>query len=420
MGRWPLMASASSPGRGTRRANLSDSRTGSARAHRRWGLEPRRLLPLLGVLVLLGAMPAWGEAPGAAAPARSLPARVRLLLPECPSPPVAVPALLEVLRTELRDDGVLRVDSGRVAPSPDGGPQAYLRLILPCEPSVPTVTLRVEDATSLKAVERTMDFEDLPPSARPRAIALGLAELLRAAWPWLVMLEPPLVSVPPGGADALAEPPLPGDSSLAVSTAPLGSHEPSGEAPPPDPEKLFASMSPAVLPVPSALEQEGHSPALHFSGKTLRFLELGNLTWGGQVQGEYGRWSLGAQVLAGSASTSRGAVALRLVTGTLGLTALDLTSEHFELRSGLRLAAGRASVNGTPQGAQISGAQGAAPYLGATLSMAARWWFSRTWACSLEAEAGYASGLIATVDGRQAASLAGWLGGLSLGVSFSP
>jgi hypothetical protein len=333
---------------------------------------------------------------------------------------VAAPALLEILRTELRDDGVLRVDSGRVEPSPDGGPQAYLRLSLPCEPAAPTVTLRVEDSTSLKAVERTMDVDDLPPSARPRAIALGLAELLRAAWPWLAMLEPPLVSVPQGGGDTLAEPPLPGDSSIAASTVPLGSHEPSGDAPPPDPEKLLASMSPAVLPEPPAQELDGHSPALHFSGKTLRFFDLGNLAWGGQVQGEYGRWSLGAQWLAGSASTSRGDVALRLLTGTLGLTALELSSERFEFQSGLRLTAGRASVNGTPQGTQTSGAQGAAPYVGATLSTGVRWWFSRAWACALEAEAGYASGLIATVDGRETASLAGWLGGLSLGVSFSP
>ncbi|HEX8697265.1 MAG TPA: hypothetical protein VF815_00375 [Myxococcaceae bacterium] len=373
---------------------------------------------LMGVVVLLGAVSVRAEAPEASAPPRSLPAWVRLLLPECPAPPVSAPALIEVLRTELRDDGVLRVDSGRVASGPEGGPQAYLRLTLPCEPAAPTATLRVEDATSLKAVERTMDFADLPPSARPRAIALGLAELLRAAWPWLVMLEPPLVSVPPGG-DVLAEPPLPGDSSPATSPAPPGSHEPSGEAPP-DPMKLLASMSPVALPEPPGPERDGHSPALHFSGKTLRFFDLGNLAWGGQVQGEYGRWALGAQLLAGSASTSQGKVALRLVTGTLGLTALELSSERFELRSGLRLTAGRASVNGTPRGTQNSGAQGAAPYFGATLSAGTRWWFSRAWACSVEAEAGYASGLIATVNGRETASLAGWLGGLSLGVSFSP
>ncbi|HLL05529.1 MAG TPA: hypothetical protein VK539_33480 [Myxococcaceae bacterium] len=229
------------------------------------------------------------------------------------------------------------------------------------------------------------------------------------------MLEPPLVSVPQAGANTLAEPPLPGDSAVAASTPPLGSQGPPGEAPPPDPEKLLASLSP-VVPV----EPKEHASTLHVSGKTLRFLELGNLAWGGQVRGEYGRWSLGAQWLAGSASTSQGEVALRLIAGTLGLTALELSSEHFDLRTGLRLTAGRASVNGTPRGAQSSGAQGAAPYLAATLSLGARWWFSRAWACSVEAEAGYASGLIATVDGRRTASLAGWLAGLSLGVSLSP
>jgi len=395
-------------GHGPLSVDLSDSQTGWARAC------------LWGVVMLVATMPARAEAQGGPTPTRSLPSWVRLVLPECPSALVAAPALLEILRTELRDDGVQRVDSGRVEPSAESGPQAYLRLTLPCEPDAPTVTLRVEDVTSLKAVERTMDFDDLPASARPRAIALGLAELLRAAWPWLVMLEPPLVSVPRAGADTLADPPLPGDSAVAASTPPLGSQEPPGEAPPPDPDKLLASLSPVVPGERSALAREEHASALHVSGKTLRFLELGNLTWGGQARGEYGRWSLGAQWLAGSASTSQGDVALRLVAGTLGLTALELSSEHFDLRTGLRLTAGRASVNGTPRGAQRSGAQGATPYLAATLSMGARWWFSRAWACSVEAEAGYASGLIATVDGRRTASLAGWLGGLSLGVSLSP
>lgn len=391
-------------GHGPLSVNLSDSsRTGWARAS------------LWGVLMLVATVPARAQAQGGQAPTRSLPAWVRLVLPECPSPPVAAPALLELLRTELRDDGVQRVDSGRVEPGAESGPQAYLRLTLPCEPDAPTVTLRVEDATSLKAVERTMDFDDLPASARPRAIALGLAELLRAAWPWLVMLEPPLVSVPRAGADTLADPPLPGDSAVAASTPPLGSQGPPGEAPPPDPQKLLASLSPAV-----PRKREEHASSLHVSGKALRFLELGNLAWGGQARGESGRWSVGAQWLAGSASTSQGDVALRLVAGTLGLTALELSSEHFDLRTGPRLTAGRASVSGTPRGAQSSGAQGAAPYLAATLSLGARWWFSRAWACSVEAEAGYASGLIATVDGRRTASLAGWLAGLSLGVSLSP
>jgi hypothetical protein len=324
--------------------------------------------------------------------------------------------LLEILRTELRDDGVQRIDSGRVAPGQGEPPQAYLRLALPCEPDFREATLRAEDPVSLKAVERRMEFDDLPPSAKPRAVALGLAELLRGSWPWLAMLEPPLVSVPAGAPMAvLSEPPEPTEPSSSTpdeaADAPSSS-EPPGMQLPPDPGKLLASLSPPSPP-PS-------SPWVQLGGKALWFFDLGNPVWGGQVLAEHGRWSLGAQLLTGSASSPRGEIALRLVSGTLGFTVLELSSESIELRSGVSLAVGRASVGGTPLGSSVKGARGAAPYLGAMLSARTRWWFSSAWACTVEAEAGRASGIVATVDGQEAASLAGWLGGLSLGLSFAP
>jgi hypothetical protein len=360
--------------------------------------------PQLVVLVLLGGMAARAEAPGPAPVPRGMPTWVRLLPPECPTPPVDVRILLEILGTELRDDGIQRADSGSMESGKAEKPQAYLRLTLPCEPDVREVTLRVEDPVSLKAVERRMEFDDLPASAKPRALALGLAELLRASWPWLVMLEPPLVSA------SIQEP---------VETSPVA---PEQALTPPalDPGTLVAGLSPPSGHEGPPLEQVYPSPSMQLSGKALWFLDLRSRVWGGQVLGEYGRWSLGAQLLASSAANTRGEIGLKLVTGTLGFTLLDLSFGSIELRSGANLAAGRASISGTPLGAGVKGAQAVAPYGAAMLSAKMRWWFSKAWACNVEAEAGHAVGLIATVDGQAAASLAGWLGGLSLGVSFAP
>jgi hypothetical protein len=375
------------------------------------------------VLVLLGGMAARAEAPGPAPVPRGMPTWVRLLLPECPTPPVDARILLEILGTELRDDGIQRADSGSMESGQAEEPQAYLRLTLPCEADVREVTLRVEDPVSLKAVERRMEFDDLPASAKPRALALGLAELLRASWPWLVMLEPPLVSVPEGSLPAaLAEPPGPVESALMqepVETSPVA---PEQALTPPvlDPGKLVAGLSPPSGHEAPPLEQVYPSPSMQLSGKTLWFLDQRSRVWGGQVLGEYGRWSLGAQLLASSVANTRGEIGLKLVTGTLGFTLLDLSFGSIELQSGASLAAGRASISGTPLGAGVKGAQGVAPYGAAMLSAKVRWWFSNAWACTVEAEAGHAVGLMATVDGQATASLAGWLGGLSLGVSFAP
>jgi hypothetical protein len=265
-----------------------------------------------------------------------------------------------------------------------------------------------------------MEFDDLPASARPRAIALGLAELLRGAWPWLATPEPPRVSVLDEAHSAAVSEPSPLVEPSPSGVAQPEPSEPSVATPPPDPERLLASLSPPLPQPPSPAETPARSPNLHVGGKALRFLDAGDLVWGGQALGEYGRWSLGAQLLTGSTSTPRGDIALRVLTGSLGFTALELSSEPLEFRSGVRLAVGRASADGTPLGSGVKGAQGAAPYLGAMLSAGSRWWFSKAWSCTLEAEGGYASGLVATVDGRAAASLAGWLGGLSVGVSFAP
>lgn len=348
---------------------------------------------LLCALLLLGAASARAQAPGATPP-RSLPSWVRVLPPECPTPPIDERLLLEVLRTELGGDGVRRVDSGQVAPDKAHGPQAYLRLTMACAPDAHAATLRVEDPASLKAIERRLEFDDLPISVRPRVISLGLAELLRAAWSLLAIPEPSRVWVPeqafhlPGAA-----PPLP-------------------VAPP------TVEVSPPEVPARRAPPERSFS--LHAGGKALRFFGLGNHVWGGQAMGEYGRWSLGAQFLTGLESTSNGDVSLRVLAGTLGFSVLALSSERFELRSGPSVAVGRGEVSGTPLGAGIKSGRGAAPYLGAMLSVRARWWFSSAWACTVEAEAGHASGLIATVDGQEAAALAGWLGGLSIGVSVAP
>jgi len=379
--------------------------------------------PRLVLLVLLGGAAARAQAPGPAPAPRGMPTWVRLLLPECPTPPVDARSLLEILGTELRDDGIERADSGSMESGRAEGPQAYLRLTLPCEPDVRAVTLRVEDPVSLRAVERRMEFDDLPASAKPRALALGLAELLRASWPWLLTLEPPLVSVPEGTLPAaLAQPPGPVEPSSVqepVETSPVA---PEQALTPPtlDPGKLVSALPPPSGHETPPVEHVYPSPSMQLSGKALWFLDQRSRVWGGQVLGEYGRWSLGAQLFTNSEANTRGEIDLKLVTGTLGFTLLDLSFGSVELRSGASLAAGRASVSGTPVGASVKGAEAAAPYGAAMLSAKMRWWFSNAWACSVEAEAGHAVGLIATVDGQAAASLAGWLGGLSLGVSFAP
>src|SRR6476661_5266980 len=103
---------------------------------------------------------------------------IRIFPPACETGPVSVDDFVDALRVEL---------AGRqphccvVGPGGDAAADA-IRVSLsiqPCEEATQQVGVAVEVTASARTITRDVSLADLPPEARPRALALAVAELIR-------------------------------------------------------------------------------------------------------------------------------------------------------------------------------------------------------------------------------------------------
>jgi hypothetical protein len=161
------------------------------------------MVALRGGIVALAAVAIYPIAAGAAdAPP------IRVLPPECATAPVSTDDFVDALRVEL---------AGRqppccvVGPGEPGAPDAVTvtLAIEPCEPATEQVVVVVDVAAPPRTVQRLVSLGDLPPEARPRALALAVAELIRFAGEPASEVPPP----PP----PLPAPPDTGPRPLAIS-----------------------------------------------------------------------------------------------------------------------------------------------------------------------------------------------------------
>jgi hypothetical protein len=105
---------------------------------------------------------------------------IRVFPPQCEASPVSVDAFVDALRVEL---------AGRqphccvVGPGGDGATDAIkvTLSIEPCDPATEQIGVAVDVADPPRTVQRQVSLADLPPEARPRALALAVAELVREA-----------------------------------------------------------------------------------------------------------------------------------------------------------------------------------------------------------------------------------------------
>lgn len=115
---------------------------------------------------------------------------IRVFPPECASAPVSSDDFVDALRVEL---------AGRqphccvVGPGSDGVTDAVkvTLAIEPCDPATQHVDVTVDIAVPPRTIAQQVSLADLPPEARPRALALAVAELLRSP------AESPQAETPP-------------------------------------------------------------------------------------------------------------------------------------------------------------------------------------------------------------------------------
>ena len=145
-------------------------------------------------IIVVAAVVAARAAAAAEPEVVAAPPAVHIVEPECREPPVSIAEFVETLRVELAGHGMRccttgAVASGGAAPgtgadaaTADGAGGLLVTLAVePCDPNTDRVGVVVTDTRRLLAVERSVSLADLPLAARPRALALAVAELLRAA-----------------------------------------------------------------------------------------------------------------------------------------------------------------------------------------------------------------------------------------------
>src|SRR6476469_7258428 len=105
---------------------------------------------------------------------------IRVFPPACAVAPVSPDDFIDALRVEL---------AGRqphccvVGPGGDAATDAVkvTLSIEPCDPATQQVAVTVDVAAPPRTIQRQVSLADLPPEARPRALALAVAELIRSA-----------------------------------------------------------------------------------------------------------------------------------------------------------------------------------------------------------------------------------------------
>ena len=129
------------------------------------------------------------------AAARAAEPPIGVAIADCAAPPVPADAFLRSLRVELAGEG--RACCTRLASMDDAGPASGpTRLAVDgCGATPDLVQVSVRDQRTGAALDRQVALGDVAPDARPRALALAVAELLRAA-----------TAAPPGPPAAVATP----------------------------------------------------------------------------------------------------------------------------------------------------------------------------------------------------------------------
>jgi hypothetical protein len=212
---------------------------------------------------------------------------IRVSVPACSSAPFSVEAFLGSLEVELAGHVPACCLLDQAPPPPGGDTQAGLRVTLsidPCDQSATSVDVRVHDAAHATASERRVGLGDIPLEARPRALALAVAELVHSA------------------SQPASPPPAPPIHSAAPPTAALVRSDDSAGGPP----------RPRV-------------PWIFFSGAVEIETHPGHdmTVWGVRpsVAVARGRWqaALDVDVMAGDPSVPLGDISTRMLAGTLAV-----------------------------------------------------------------------------------------------------
>jgi hypothetical protein len=332
-----------------------------------------------------------------------LPDRVRVVVPRCEIAPLEVDSLVWALRVELAGDGMTYVElAGRGSILDESASLATIALQTPCAPDAVEVTIEIDDAATAKSVKRVVSLADVPSAARPRALAIAAAELLRASWAELALQRAPAAAN-----QALAErlrrvvalhEATTADSAHA-NAVPSATH---AAAPSPDPVTMLAVVLDGRFFPNYASGLVG--PRAELSLPLARTLPL-------RLRADVG-------AAFGSAHDPVGDIALVLVSGALGLA---ISSEVGPVRAeiGPRIEAGWANARGIAFDASVQASSASSAVAAVSLAAEACFRITSAWWGAAGVDAGTVlAGLDARADGRRAAGIGGPMMGIRVGAGF--
>ena len=257
---------------------------------------------LWGLTAILAAWPA----PLMAAPTPQADAdlhSVEVVPPSCKAKDFPMGPFLDALRVELTGQGLVCCTLADPDTPSVVGQVLRVRLDLaPCSPHAATMIVDVADQQISRTVEREVSLADMAPTARPRALALAVAELIRP----------------------LRQPPLPSPSSTVAQTLPVPS----------------APLTASVIP---------SRKSLHVEGQVRTLPTRNTILWGGRMRltlpwhALYVGLDLGADRALGDSDL--GKVILESVSVGLGMGP-RLTNRSVVLDLGPRLEIGQAWIHG--------------------------------------------------------------------------
>jgi hypothetical protein len=290
-------------------------------------IRPGAVVVVLAALALPPARARATSAPGKPAPAP--PAAVQVIPPMCPVAPLSLPAFLDSLRVELAGRSTRCCDSSGDAP--DGDTVRVALAVEPCDAAAGRVIVTADQARIGRSIRREIGLEDVAAGARPRALALAVAELVRSI-------------------DAPASAPAPATAAAPGPTLELAAHPDAGARP-----ALGAAADAEVRIYP------GRSTAL----------------WGGRLSlvAAGARWqaALAADAAAGGQHTEIGSVSIKtLALGLSGGPRFPL--RHGTLALGLGAELGWGWIAGAPdlEGVRAGTGSGPTAALRALLAIEAR------------------------------------------------
>jgi hypothetical protein len=298
--------------------------------------------------LVLGTTAAYGQ------PTRALPSRVRIEPLTCTVGPFDTTAWLALVRSEFETDGIEHVD---VAAAPGTGEDDALAVVhidvSPCRDDASEVAVSIDDLATRKTVRRVIALDDVPAAGRARALALAVAELLRASWAEFALDGAPTTAaaLPTSVRRAVL---------LRLRPTVLAERPPEAPLPPPPPSPLRARHE-------VALAVDAHS----FLGQSGSMLG-GRAAFGWRPFARFPlrlRGDLG--IARGEAFARRGQVSLSMAT--IGVAALfGGGTDGVELTVGPRIESGVAWATGTPSVAGVVGDSGVGAVLFLSLAASLR------------------------------------------------